>query len=90
MSEDRTTWSQTLLDGFIRGMKTQPTDDWIRAEARELADRGISVDDLVGHIRHEVGDTAADHFATVLGKEMTHTDKRKKKTGLLGKLFRRQ
>ncbi|MCW8964772.1 MAG: hypothetical protein OQL16_13335 [Gammaproteobacteria bacterium] len=88
MAEEQTMWSKTLLDGFIDGMKKKPSDGWIKDQANELAQRGMSVDYLSKILRKDVGDVAADRFLNVMGGSPTAARaKPKKKAGLLGKLF---
>ena len=87
MTDEHTTWSKTLLDGFIEGMAQNPTDDWILQEVRELADRGISIDDIAGLLRKESGDASAERFMQVAGNEPHAFHKPEKKAGLLRRLF---
>ena len=88
MADEQTMWSKTLLDGFINGMRKKPTEAWIKAQAKELAGRGLSVDYLSKLLRQDVGDAAADRFINVMGGAPTASKKtRKKSGGLLGKLF---
>lgn len=91
MADEQTMWSKTLLDGFISGMKKKPTDAWIKDQANELAQRGMSVDYLSKVLRKDVGDVAADRFLNVMGGSPTASraagKQAKKSGGLLGKLF---
>lgn len=90
MSDEQTMWSKTLLDGFLAGMKSKPTDAWIKEQARELAERGMSVDYLSKVLRKDVGDTAADRFLNVMGGSPGAARRAPaKKKGLLGRLFSR-
>jgi len=93
MADEQTMWSKTLLDGFIGGMKKKPSDAWIKEQAGELAQRGMSVDYLSKLLRKDVSDVAADRFLTVMGgspaaaRTARTARKPKKKSGLLGRLF---
>jgi hypothetical protein len=89
MSDEQTMWSKTLLDGFISGMQKKPTDVWIKDQAKELAERGMSIDYLSKVIRKDVSEVAAERFLNVMGGSPSAARKAKstKKPGLLGKLF---
>ena len=91
MADEQTMWSKTLLDGFISGMKKKPTDAWIKDQARELAERGMSVDYLAKLLRKDVNDAAAERFLNVMGGSpaaaRASRKPQKKSGGLLGKLF---
>jgi len=89
MSDEQTMWSKTLMDGFISGMKGKPTDDWIREQAKDLAERGMSVDYISKVLRKDVSDVAADRFLNVMGGSPTKAAGKAKpqKKGLLGRLF---
>jgi hypothetical protein len=87
MANEHTTWSKTLLDGFIGGMAKNPTDEWILQEVRELADRRISIDNIASLLREELGDASADRFLRVTNKEPAGSGRPEKKSGLLRRLF---
>ena len=87
MTDEHTTWSKTLLDGFIGGMAKNPTDEWILQEVRELANRGISIDNIASLLRKELGDASADRFLRVTDKEPAGSGRSEKKAGLLRRLF---
>lgn len=91
MSEDHTMWSKTLLDSFIGGMKRNPSDAWVKEQARELTQRGMSVKYLAGLLRKDAGDAAADRFLSVVGGGSAAGGRkaRQKKQGLLGRLLSR-
>lgn len=89
MADEQTMWSKTLLDGFINGMRKKPTDAWIKEQAQELAERGMSPDYISKLLRKDVSDTAADRFMNVVGGTPSNARRTKKKSGLLGKLFGR-
>lgn len=87
MTDEHTTWSKTLLDGFIGGMAKNPTDDWILQEVRELAGRGISIENIAGLLRKELGDAAAERLMQVTGNEPSAPPGSGKKAGLLRRLL---
>jgi len=87
MTDEHTTWSKTLLDGFIGGMANNPADDWILQEVRELAARGISIDNIAGLLRKELGDASAERFLQVTSNEPPTSRRPEKKAGLLRRLF---
>lgn len=86
MADEQTMWSQTLLDGFIKGMQKKPSDAWIRQQAQELAERGMSRDFLYKTLKKDVSDKIADQFLNVVGGSKTASTKKAKK-GFFGKLF---
>ena len=89
MSDEHTMWSKTLLDGFLSGMKGKPSSAWIKEQANELAQRGMSVDYLSKVIRKDIGNVQADRFLNIMGGSPTKTRAaaKPKKKGLLGRLF---
>lgn len=87
MADEHTMWSKTLLDGFIEGMKKKPGDDWIKTQAKDLAERGMSVDYLSKVLRKDVDDATADRFLSVMGGSPAASRAKPKKKGLIGKLF---
>ncbi len=87
MADEHTMWSKTLLDGFIGGMKKKPSDAWIKSQAKELAERGMSIDYLSKVLRKDVGDAVADRFLNAVGGSPSAANAKKKKGGLMGKLF---
>ena len=89
MADEQTMWSKTLLDGFINGMKKKPNDEWIKEQAKELAERGMSPDYISKLLRKDVSDVAADRFLNVIGGTPVAASKPRKKSGLIGKLFGR-
>lgn len=92
MADEHTMWSKTLLDGFISGMKKKPSDAWIKEQAKELAERGISVDYVFKMLCREIGDDAGDRFLNVMGRSRPGKRGARKKGlfgGLIGKLFGR-
>lgn len=81
-------WSKTLLDGFTNGMRKNPSDAWIKEQAAELAERGMSADYLSKMLRKDIGDVAADRFLNVMGGTPNNTPGAKpRKKGLLGRFF---
>ena len=87
MTDDKTMWSKTLLDGFISGMKKKPGDGWIKEQTNELAGRGMSVDYLSKLLRKDVSEAVADRFLSVMGGSPSAARRPKKKAGLIGRLF---
>ena len=89
MSDEHTMWSKTLLDGFLSGMKGKPSSAWVKEQAAELAQRGMSVDYLSKVIRKDIGDVQADRFLSIMDGSFTkaRTPAKAKKKGLLGRLF---
>ena len=88
MVDEQTMWSKTLLDGFISGMKKKPSDAWIKAQVKELAERGMSADYLSKVLRKDLGDPIAERFLQAMGgSSATQRRVKPKKKGLLGKLF---
>lgn len=87
MSDEQTMWSKTLLDGFINGMRRKPSDDWIKEQAKDLAERGMSIDYVSKLLRKDVGDTAADRFLNAVGGSPTQAARKPQKKGFFGRLF---
>ena len=89
MSDEHTMWSKTLLDGFLSGMQGKPSDAWIKEQAKELAERGMSVDYLSKVIRKDIGEVQADRFLNVMGgsPKARAAPKKQQKKGFFGKLF---
>ena len=86
MADEHTMWSKTLLDGFISGMKKKQSDAWIKQQAQELSERGISVDYLFKLLCKETDDATADRFLSVVGGSPA-ARRRTKKKGLFGGFF---
>ncbi len=87
MSDEQTMWSKTLLDGFMNGMRRKPSDAWIKEQAKDLAERGMSIDYVSKLLRKDVGDTAAARFLNAVGGSPTQAAKKPQKKGFFGKLF---
>ncbi len=92
MADEHTMWSKTLLDGFVSGMKRKPSDAWIKEQAKELAERGISVDYIFRILSKEANDEVADRFLNVMGGSPSARRRARKKgflSGFISKLFGR-
>lgn len=87
MADEHTMWSKTLLDGFVRGMKKKPSDEWIKEQTKELAERGISVDYVFKVLCKEASDDVADRFLNVVGGSPAARRRGARKKGFLSSLF---
>jgi len=91
MADQQTMWSKTLLEGFLSGMKGNPSDAWIKEQIKELEERGMSPDYLSKVLRQDVSESAANRFmeaAGITGGSRRPVRKKVKKSGgLFSRIF---